>query len=177
MGAAVIAIAARAGGVETYEALVRALKASKAPTEQARILYALPELEADAAVAKVLALVLGPDVRVQDATRLLARLFRNRAARAASWAFVKRNVRALEKRSPARGLSAVVGATGHFCDEGDAKEVESFFRDNRVAGADRALEEAVETIRVCAAFKAREAAGLSAWLAAHGPKHAERALR
>jgi hypothetical protein len=130
-------------------------------------------------VQRTLQLVLTPEVRSQDVTRMVGRLMYNRKARAAAWSFVKANFEALRKKSPEFGFQKLVGSTGHLCDDASAREVAAFFADpaHRIGSSERTLKQAVEEITLCSAFKKREAANLSTWLRALAPTHATRGRR
>jgi aminopeptidase N len=176
VGEVVMTLGAKTGDAAVYDSYLVHLRASRTPVEHSRLLHALAEFESPELVKRTLDLTLTPDVKVQDVSRLVGRLFANPKARASTWSFLKANFAALKKKAPPFGFDRVVGATAHFCDEGVRKEVAAFFADpaHKIESSGRALKQAQEAIHLCADLKAREAANLSTWLKSRAPKHAKR---
>ena len=58
-------------------------------------------------------------------------------------------------------------ATSAFASEAKAAEVEAFFKDKDTPGADRSISQALETIRLNAAWLERDRAAVKDWLAAN----------
>jgi puromycin-sensitive aminopeptidase len=84
-------LVARNADTALYERFLERKRASAAddPEEEERFLYALASFETPALVERTLALTFTDDVRMQDRAFVLSRLLGSRAARDATWAFVR----------------------------------------------------------------------------------------
>jgi hypothetical protein len=95
---------------------------------------------------------------------------RTREIRVLTWEFVKQKFDELNSKLPgARGIP--FGATlpqvaVGFCDEGRAAEVEAFFKPRiaNLSGAQRNVDRAIESIRLCASRRARLEPGLRSFV-------------
>ena len=94
----------------------------------------------------------------------------NRKGRTAAWAFFRRHFAELRQKAPAFGFSRLIVATGRLCDQSSAAEVTKFFADHKVEAAEKRVEQAVTSIKLCTDMKRRESVNLSAWLRARGDR-------
>ena len=96
----------------------------------------------------------------------------NPRGRAAAWSFFKKHFAELRKKAPEFGFSRLIAAGGHFCDEASRADVAKFFAEpaHHVEAAEKRVEAAVTSIRLCSDLKKREAANLSSWLRARGDR-------
>jgi hypothetical protein len=80
--------------------------------------------------------------------------------------FVTKNVDLLASRLP-RGYDAELPRVGQvFCDEEQAKQVDAFFRPRvaKIEGAPRLLDQTLEQIRLCSAFRKAQQSSFAEFL-------------
>lgn len=85
-----------------------------------------------------------------------------------AWQFFKDNWKVLIDRYQGGFLMArlVKFTTENFASEELATEVEQFFKDHKSPGTERTVQQAVETIRLNAAWLDRDTAAIKAYLSA-----------
>ncbi len=116
---------------------------------------------------RVLQFALSPEVRSQDTVSVVGSVAGNDTVPATfAWEFVKANWQELERRY--RGNAMMLGrfltsTVNHLATEGAAADVEAFFREHPAEGLDRTIAQAVEKIRLNAAWLTRNLAPLRAW--------------
>jgi hypothetical protein len=80
--------------------------------------------------------------------------------RAQAWDWLKANFDGVLARVPAHhGQARVLGLVGAFCDEAHAQDAEAFLgpRAAKIDGGPRALAQALEGVRLCAAKRQQQA--------------------
>jgi alanyl aminopeptidase len=113
-------------------------------------------------------LVLDPALRDNEVLVPLAVQTGRADTRDAAWAWLEAHFDAILGRLPQRhGLGLVVLSGRAFCDDTRAKEVEAFFapRVGQIEGGPRGLATAVEEIRLCAAKRSLQEAGMREFFA------------
>jgi alanyl aminopeptidase len=138
----------------TWDALHALLGKTLDEAVRRRLLRAL-SIAADPALSAA-----GRDLTLDPALRdsevlvpLFAQLGRSET-RDAAWAWLKEHYDAILARMPRHHAgAALVGASGVFCDDDHARDVEAFFgpKVDGIDGGPRALSLALETVRLCAA--------------------------
>jgi aminopeptidase N len=166
-------LSARGEGAELpalYERLRERMLAAEAPEEHDRFMYALCSFETSSLVDRTLKSAIGPDVRAQDLQLLFGQIFANRAARPASWGFLKENFSAIRAKAPVFGMRRILAATGNLAEPSWRAEVERFFTDpaHHVEAGERELRQTLEALDLALALRTRERANLSSYLAAKG---------
>jgi hypothetical protein len=109
------------------------------------------------------------DIRSQDAAWYLRRLLANPDAgvNARAWAYMKTHWTELQpKLSVSFADAALVESLSSFCDAGTRDDIKSFFTANPRPTAARALEQTIERINNCIAFRQKQAPALDEWLSA-----------
>jgi aminopeptidase N len=141
------------------------MKAATSPVERERYLHGLAEFTTATLIDRALSLALTAEVRRQDAALYLGRLLTNPAARDRTWAFLQAHWAELEPKIKIfGGDTAVVSATGSFCDPEARRSVETFFSIHELPAAKRTLQQALEQIDACVALKRAQAPALAATL-------------
>ena len=111
-------------------------------------------------------------VRRQDTPILLAALGMNTAARPLVWEFVKANWDELKKRYHGGGFGSVTrvvkGTLSSFTTQGELADAEQFIRAHRVPGTERAMKQALETVRSNVAWLGRDREEIADWLDRYG---------
>lgn len=138
-------------------------EARSTPDLQARYLGALSAFEDTKAQAKVLAMCLDETVPQEQLRVVIAPMLGRKATQRAAWTFLKKNWSAIGPRVGSMGVARLVESTGSLPAD-LAGDVEAFFTKNRVDEAKRALQKALEAMRLKAELASREANGLRSWL-------------
>jgi aminopeptidase N len=160
-----IHVAAAHGDTELYDKYVARVKAASDPGDRDQFLRALSEFKDPALSRRTFDFALGPDVRSQDSSLVIAAQLANDAARDIIWTLVRERWTAVEKKSSAfGGNTIIVSALGSFCDSRHAEEVKTFFAVHPVPDAARTLSQTIETINTCATLSAAQTPKLTEWL-------------
>ena len=148
---------------DRYRTHMQAL--SGQPEEYYRMLAALSWFRDPALVAGTLDLSLSSSLRTQDAAGLLAALLDRPWSREPAWTFIRAHWSELSERlGTFGGMPTIVNGLGSFCSSARAGEVRQFFADHPTPAANRTIEQAIERIQSCAAFRERQAPAFSRWL-------------
>ena len=165
MATAVVTIAAASGDEKLYDAYVQAYRVAKTPEIRGRFLNALPDFEDPSLVKRTLAFALTPDVRSQDAGRLMQATIRSRNGTDIGFEFLQQQWPQIAARLSPRIAAAVPGSLGASCDSSMSDQVGRFMDEHKVRGAERAVAQARERIANCADFRITQASNLSSWMA------------
>ena len=165
----VVEIAAREGDKRLWEVYLRTMRRARTPQERTRFEMGLACFRDPALVSRTLELVLTDDVSTQDVAIVLVRLLGNRAAREATWAFVRDRWDDVSPRLPPGLAPRLVAALPALRTRAYRAEVAAFFRAHPLPTAKRALRQALERFDLEAEFRGRCAPPLRRWLAARGP--------
>jgi puromycin-sensitive aminopeptidase len=157
------------GETALYDTFLARSVAAGTPDERYRYQYALAAFRDPALVRRTLDLALGPDVRAQDAPRLMALLLEGEEQkRQAAWELVKARWDEIDKKTGEfPGTATLIGALGSACDAKMAEDIKAFFATRKVSGAERTLSQSLERIDACARQRSRYNQEISAWLKAH----------
>ncbi len=161
-----VSIAAQQGDAARFDRYVARMDEDHTPQDRQRHLLGLGTFEDPALVQRALELSLTPRVRTQDVGLLLARLLGNRAGKEAAWDFVRARWAAVEQRLPPWPRRRLIAAAASLGTAEARREVEAFFREHPVDGAERTLQQTLEQLDLLVAFRARAVPRLQAWLAA-----------
>jgi hypothetical protein len=134
------------------------------PDLQARYVGALSAFEDKDANARVLAMCLDETVPQEQLRVVIAPMLGRRATQKAAWEFLKKNWKVIGPRIGSMGIARLVEATGALPPE-LAGDVEKFFTANPVEEAKRALQKALEAMKLKAELVKRETGTLNTWLA------------
>ena len=106
------------------------------------------------------------EVRAQESVFVMISVSSNRLGRDLTWDFYQRHCQILCDRYKGRLLAQLVKSlTDDFCSEERAVEVEQFFREHPHPGAERSIQQSLETIRLNAAWLQRDRQALADFLA------------
>jgi puromycin-sensitive aminopeptidase len=161
---AVVTLGARLGEGELFARFLTAAESATTPQERRRFLMGLGAFCKPDLVARALELSLDERVGTQDVALLLARMLRNRDAREATWAFMKRRWPALRRRMPPMLISRPIEATPALGTRAHRRDVAAFFRAHPVPTAKRAVEQALEHFDLDLAFEKDARPALARWL-------------
>ena len=162
-------LAALTGGVDLYDRYFSGMTGGGTRREQALFRDALTYFPVPALQRRTMEYAVSSEVRAQDAPAIIAGLMRRPWSTSGTWQQLKANWNILNKSlGMFQALPGVVQSTQSFCDLSSRDDVEAFFREQRVHGAERTLARSLETIERCAAAKRAHGERLAAFLAASG---------
>lgn len=158
--------AARSGDEQLYQQVLEAYRSGGTPEEKRRFLETLGSFRDRQLLERTLKFALSSEIRKQDADRLIAGVMRNPAGAEIGWNFVKEHWTEITSKFSDAMLPSLVSATASLCDAAKREDVQSFFTQHKVSGADRDLAQSLEKISVCVDTKSIQQKNLSAWLSA-----------
>jgi aminopeptidase N len=162
----VVNLAAIAGDQALYDKYVERSRSATDPEEKYRYLGALTSFTNPALVRKTMDLVLGPEVRNQDAKIFLAGMLGSPDTQHLAWELLRARWGDVQKKTGEFvGNTVIVGALSAFCDTRTADEARSFFATHKVPDAERTLQQSLERIASCAAYSQTQEPKLAQWLA------------
>ena len=162
------ALAALNGDAEFYDKLMAAIKDAKSPSQYYLYFSALTQFSDPKLLERTLEYAVSPDVRSQDALRLVTGVLGNPAGQQLAWDFIRQNWPAVEKAGGPFASAQVVGATSVFCDAGLRDQVTDFFTAHKVEAAERTYKLSIERINACVDLKSQQEPQLASWLGQHG---------
>ena len=148
-----------------YHRLHAAAKAETDRVDRQRILDAMGQFRDPDLVQQGFAIYLSGEFDPRESIALVLTPSREARTRELALAFVEKNFDAIVQKMP-RDYGAYLPNVGiGFCDEQHAAALEEFFkpRAGRFAGGERKLAQALEAVRQCAAFRARQGPVLAAF--------------
>jgi puromycin-sensitive aminopeptidase len=160
----VAGLAARTGDEALYDRYREVASAARTPQEQRRFLLNLPAFRTSETVRRTLRSLLTPEVPTQDVAFLLMRMFANPAGGPVAWTFLTRRWGALRRRVPPLMLARLIDAIPALREPRYARELRTFFTENPLPEAARALKQALERFRLNAELRKRAAPGVARWL-------------
>lgn len=164
--ATVYTLAVRAGGKPELEFLIKKYRHSNSHEEQDRIGRALTQFQNPNLIQHILKFSLSKHVRSQDAPFILAAALQNPAARDITWNFIAANWQKLRSRyGDGLGLlGRLIKAAGVFTSWEKHEQLQKFFQNKLVPGAERAIQQALEKIASNADWLSRDGQSLEQWL-------------
>jgi aminopeptidase N len=160
-------VAAWHGDAALYDKYLERSKAATDPEEHYRYLYGLARFTDPALVRRTMELIVGPEVRSQDAKVFLSVLLSNSEARKLAWPLLRERWAQVQKKTGQfGGNTSVIGALGTFCDARTAVSVKQFFTIHKIPDAARTLQQSLERISECSSLAVTQPAKLTEWLRA-----------
>lgn len=152
---------------KVYEEMLDLYRSTDLHEEKDRISRALGSIKNPKLLKKVISFSMSEEVRAQDAVFVIASVAVNPKGRDLTWTFFKENWKILlDQYSGGFLLTRLVKhITENFASEEKALEVESFFKAHEFPGAERTIQQSIETIRLSAAWLNRDLAEITEFLA------------
>ena len=119
-------VAVGSGGEEEWNLVLDAYTKAGSPQEEQRYLFALAEATSESLREKTLQMMLGSQVRSQDAPLAIATVMAQPGASEQAWEWVESNWDELAARMPHSLLVRILEATSSFVDPGVAAKVKAF---------------------------------------------------
>ena len=153
-----------AGGDDTdFENMVKLYKNSDLGEEKDRLTRSgMSSFENKELLKKALDFAISENVRSQDTCHFIAGISRNKYGRDLAWEFFKENYDLFKNRYKSGFLihHLVKSVSERFVDEEKAAMIEKYFEENSWPGTERDVSQAVETIRLNAAWLSRDGASI-----------------
>ena len=161
----VYSAAARVGGSEVFDKLLKLHNETTAAEEKRRFAGALCCFEDTTQIKRAIDLIHTDKVRIQEAISWVFGLYSNRHARDLIWEWEKENWDwIIELFSGGHLYSYFVMGLASFSDNDKADEIERFFADQDLTGIKRSLEQSLEQVRTKAAWKSRDESAVRKYL-------------
>jgi puromycin-sensitive aminopeptidase len=167
-------LTAENGGEAEHSAMVKRYKdPSIMQEEKDRIARALGRFRKAALLEKTLKFALSENVRPQDTPFVIASVTFNPFGRDLAWNFVKKNWKLIDKHYAGGGhlLPRFISPFSHFASELKAKDIEKFFKQHKALGAERTIQQVLESIRSNAAWLQRDKQKVNNWLQGNVPEN------
>jgi aminopeptidase N/puromycin-sensitive aminopeptidase len=168
MAANAFRLAALNGDEALYDKLLALVKNAKSPEEYYMALFALPHFDDPNLLQRTLDFAISPDVRSQDALRLVRNVMQNPAGEKLAWDFVLNHWSSVQKAGGPFASAEIVGATSSFCDAHMRDQVADFFTAHKIESAERTYRQSIERINDCIELKSQQEPKLASWLGEHG---------
>jgi aminopeptidase N/puromycin-sensitive aminopeptidase len=168
MAGGAMALAALNGGDVFYDRLMAALKNPKSPEEYYMDLFTLPQFNDPKLLQRTLDYAISPDVRSQDALRVVTSVMENPEGEKVAWDFVLAHWDVVQKVGGPFASGEVVGATSSFCDAHMRDQVVDFHAAHKIEAAERTYRQSIERINNCVDLKSQQEPQLASWLGQHG---------
>jgi len=158
-------VAAENGNPELYDMISAAFNKARSSEEYYNCLFALTAFRRPELTRRTLELVDQGRVREQDYPSFFAALLDNPAAHDQAWEYLKSHWDALAEKVTSFGGRGAVSALGASCSQRDQEDVKQFFATHRAPGAERAVQQSLNSIDNCMEFKQLQQANMATWLA------------
>lgn len=150
----------------TFQRFLALYRAADLHEEKDRISRALGAVRDPELLKRVLQFAISDEVRAQDTVFVIVSVAVSKNGRDLAWQFFKDNWQQFMDRYQGGFLLArlVKSTTENFASESCAQEIEEFFRTHHSPGTERSVQQALETVRLNAAWLRRDLASTTAYL-------------
>ena len=158
-------LASKQGDAATYNTIWELHDRTTMEEEKMRLLMSLGNFEKLDLLSETLDRSLSDQVRYHDTILVVSSVASNRLGRDMAWEFVKNNWAEFDRRysDGLFALSRLVNITARFTTDEKLEDVERFFKENPTPAADRAINQALETIRLNIAWLRQNRSDLSSF--------------
>ena len=162
----VLQLAAATGDQALFERFLQAAKQEPDRTDRQRLLRALGNFRRPELAQAALGLLLDSAFDPRETSRILREVTQEPALRPLAYTFLKDNFDALVARLPRDAPASFPWVGASLCDEEARKDVAAFFaeRSTRFTGGPRVLAQALESMRLCTAFRNSQGPGVEQFL-------------
>ena len=161
-------LVALTGDQAFYDRLMAGLKNPKSPEEYYLYFVTLTQFGDSNLLQRTLDYAISPDVRSQDALRLISDVMRNPDGEKLAWDFIRQHWANVEKAGGPFASAEVVGATSSFCDAHMRDQVVDFYAAHKIEAAERTYRQSIERINNCIDLRSQQEPQLASWLGQHG---------
>ena len=164
ISAAAFTVAGSHGDSALYDQLSARLLQSDSPEEFGLCLSALTSFRDSALADRTLALVSQGRIRQQGYPSFFSSLLENPATRDATWAYLKAHWNDLAEKVTSFGGRGAVSALGDACSKPMRQDVQQFFASHKAPGAERTVQQSLDSMDSCLAFRKAQEPSMNAWL-------------
>ncbi|CAH2039560.1 unnamed protein product, partial [Iphiclides podalirius] len=149
-----------------FQRFLELYRAADLHEEKDRISRALGAVKDPVLLKRVLNFAISDEVRSQDTVFVIVSVAVSKNGRDLAWQFFKEHWQEFMDRYQGGFLLArlVKSTTENFASEACAQEIEEFFRSHHSPGTERSVQQALETVRLNAAWLRRDLASTDAYL-------------
>ncbi|CAH1397947.1 unnamed protein product [Nezara viridula] len=157
------------GDESTYDTMIKMYKEETLQEEKERISRSLGAFKDTKILSKVLDFAMSDEVRPQDKVFVIISVALDKGGRELAWEFLKQNWTDLHSRYEGGFLMArlVKNTVENFSTFEKADEIESFFASRDTSCLDRSISQAVESVRLNAAWLTRDRDSIRQFLENH----------
>ncbi|XP_026480740.1 puromycin-sensitive aminopeptidase [Ctenocephalides felis] len=154
---------------KTFNNMLAEYRKADLHEEKVRILRALGVIKNPELLSKVLQFSLSEEVRTQDTVFVVISVASNPAGRELAWKFFQDNFKLLNERYSGGFLLTrlVKYCTDGFACTKKAEVIEQFFKEHPVPGAERTVQQSIETIHLTAGWLKRDVPAIREFLKTH----------
>ena len=160
-------VAVASGGEDAWNVVLDAYRKAGSPQEEQRFLFALAETRSPGLRQRTLAMMLGDDVRSQDAPLAIATVMTQPGAASQAWDWVEAHWEDLESRMPHSLLVRILEATSSFLEPAAAGRVKEFCATRKLTVSPVRLAQILERLEVNVALAGRLRSTLPSALSAY----------
>jgi len=162
----VLRVAAENGDRTLYDRFYQGLSQERDRRERAHLFRAFSAFRDPELVSRSLQLVLADQFDPRESMAVISRAHVDPRTQSIVFEFIKNNFDALAQKLPRDAPSRLPVAAMGLCDESRRAEVESFFqgRSTRFTGGPRILDQALEQLTLCSAFRKAQQPSVVAFL-------------
>jgi aminopeptidase N/puromycin-sensitive aminopeptidase len=163
-----VRLAAIHGDAALYDQYLEQSRKAQVPEERYLYQEALSRFQDPALIQRTLEYSISPEVRTQDAGRMLGAMYGNPAARATTWQFVKTHWDQVQtKMGLALGGMRMIAGAGNFCDAAARADLEKVAAEHNIPLGSRGVRSALERINNCMELRSAQEERLATWLRSH----------
>jgi alanyl aminopeptidase len=164
-----LSVAVKDLGAPAIDAIFKHLKTERDAITRSRMLGALNRSTDPAVTAKVRALALSGELRVNETPIVIYGGMGERTNVASAWAWFKANYESIMAKMPSFNRGNLVGVGGRFCSAAEREDYRKFFEDkvDDLTGAPRIYASTLESIDRCIALVEKQRASAEAYLSAY----------
>lgn len=157
------------GDAETYQTMLRLYRETELHEEKDRILRSLGAIKDKSLLSEALTFALSDEVRAQDSVCPIMSVSMSYNGRHLAWDFFKVYWQTFRDRYEGGFLlpRLVKAITEDFVTEEQAQDVQNFFKDHPMSGTERTIQQSLESIRLNAAWLARDKDSIKEYLTSH----------
>ncbi len=164
LSVAALTVAAQNGDATFFDQLQRANQTAGDPQLRVQALLALARFRDPALAVRALDYAVSPQVRNQDALRLIQIELSDRRTQDVAWQYVRQNWSRVQRQITTSTGGYLVTSMGSFCSVDRSREVTDFLAEHAVPAASHALDKAHDSIADCVELRALQGQNLKRWL-------------
>jgi aminopeptidase N/puromycin-sensitive aminopeptidase len=168
-----LAIASAHGDKKLFDQLQHLSETAADPQVQTNAMFSLAAFHNPTLLRRAFDYAMSGKVRNQDSILFFVIALQDRDTRPVAWEYIQKNWDKVHKELTIMMNGFLVSATGSFCSEQKADEVQAFFTAHPLEASKQFLTRATNSIRACAALREAQQPKLTSWMSKQGSAPAE----